>query len=405
MKKFVIPPSSLMVETSNGSKLLTVNLQTGETMRVRFSAFTLIELLIVVAVIAIIAGMFLSIINMMNTRAKVAKTRSILGAVMLGVSSTSMTSNTSVSTTPHPLANTMTAGAMTRSVFLRGATIAGFCSQFDPVLTTGEALTCNTPTIVASSSGTWGRLMLPTDVYAGNSSYAIGGKNTTDCPLIYGLDRRHLNIIGSGWGMVDYRHLPGLSSIYDPNNTGTLQGDPYTNTGVPSYPDSSFLNIEPGDLTEATQSLYEIDSKKVMDVSLGPDVSTEIGALGGLRTADINTPGSIPIANYRLRLWPVPTGTSFANFAPNNVKDASQVLDGTWKPYHLRGTALYDAWGHEIIYFTNANGSMSLMSAGIDGFFCWNPGADMNYDTQPGSAIPSNDDLDASRDNIFAGTK
>jgi prepilin-type N-terminal cleavage/methylation domain-containing protein len=376
-------------------------------MRKQSSAFTLIELLIVVAVIAIIAGMFLSIINMMNVRAKVAKTRSILGAVMLGVSSTSMSTNTNVSTTPHPLANTAVAGAMSRSVFLRGATIAGFCTQYTQVLTSGEALTCTTPTIVATTSAVFGRLMLPTDVYAGNSSYAIGNKNTTDCPLIYGLDRRHLNIIGSGWGLVTYRRLPGLSPLYDPNNTGTLQGAPYTNTGVPPYPDSSFLNNEPGDLTEATQTLYEIDSKKVMDVSLGPDVSTEVGALGGLRTADVTTPGSIPIANYRLRLWPTPTGVGFSSFQQNNVRDASQVMDvdGTWKPYHLRGTAIYDAWGHEVIFYTNNNGSMSLMSAGVDGYFCWNPGSDMNFDTQPGSTIPVNDDIDASRDNIFVGTK
>jgi len=372
-------------------------------MKSRHSAFTIIELLIVISVIAILSAMFLSIINMLQNHAKVAKTKSILDAALLGISSTAMTSGTNLSNVPHPMANTMVAGAMARSLFLRGVT-TGSLVQGTSVDTTAEALECATPAIVATSEDV--RLLLPTDVYVGNQTLVLHSNSTTDDPLIYGLDRQHLNILGSGWGLVDYRRLPGLSPLYDPNNTGILQGAPYTNTGVPPYPDTSFLVSNPGDLTEPTQNLYEIDSKKVMDFALGPEVSTELSSLGGLRTADITNTASIPIANYRLRLWPIKTGSSFPSFDPRNSKMVGQVLDNSvWKPYLLRGVAIYDAWGHEVLFYTSTNGSMSFMSAGLDGYFCWNPGPDLNFDTMPGSTSPSGDDLDASHDNVYAGAK
>ncbi len=318
---------------------------------------------------------------------------------MSAVSTSAMRSGVSIDPVVHPLANTMTVSAtgMNRSLFLRGAA-AGSINVGDPVATSGEALIAGNVAWVAASEQN--RLMESTDCYCGLTAPA-----TTDDPLIYGLARSRLTIFGSGFGLVLYRRLPTLSTRYDPSSTGVLQGAPYNGTTNPAYLDSQFLAQSAGDLTSTT--LFEFDAKKAFDFMLGPEAGGELAAMGGIQTDDSTTSPTALISYNRLRLWPnPPAGESFSSYQQYNAPRASQVFDsdGNWKPYHLRGPGLYDAWGHEILFFRADNGSAVFQSAGPDGYFVFKPPPGFNgtYNTpaSAGAGNPASPDADATTDNI-----
>ncbi|MBA3686838.1 MAG: hypothetical protein H0W72_16580, partial [Planctomycetes bacterium] len=71
-----------------------------------------------------------------------------------------------------------------------------------------------------------------------------------------------------------------------------------------------------------------------------------------------------------------------------------------WKRYQLRGIAIYDAWGREILCRWSSSGGLLLLSAGADGCVRWHPGQDSAYATVADATAPAGDDRDAQRDNI-----
>jgi hypothetical protein len=77
---------------------------------------------------------------------------------------------------------------------------------------------------------------------------------------------------------------------------------------------------------------------------------------------------------------------------PANVTD--------WKPYRLRGLAIYDAWGREVLYSIGSNGAMRLTSAGHDGVFKWLAGSNLIYDTPANARVARVDDHEGSSDNV-----
>jgi prepilin-type N-terminal cleavage/methylation domain-containing protein len=365
----------------------------------RRSAFTVIELLVVVSIIAILSAMLLTTINYVRENAKVNKTKAILHGALVGVSTTSMRTNVNVSPVEHPLASTMATASLSRPAFYRGEAVTSCFAVGDAVATTGQAYMVADPKTVDGT--VIANLLMPSDRYGGGT-----GPTDTDSPMLFGYDRRYLKVLGTGYGLHSVRRLPAVSPINDRNGDGVLDNPPYVEnpaSGV-AYPNT--LDQATGNLASTTS--FEIEQKKLMDYIFGPEVLSELSALDGIRAADDATGAAVNsslISNQRLRSW----GPSEARWDASRIRivNCSVVrdVDGIWKPYRLRGPALYDAWGHEIIAFLASNGALVLESAGRDGVLRWNPGGDGVFQTGASDSTPSGDDRDGSKDNLDTGLK
>jgi type II secretory pathway pseudopilin PulG len=362
----------------------------------RHAAFTTIELLAVVAIVAVLAGMILSVIPIFQRNAKVKRTQAILELVALGISQGALR-DAEATTVPHPLANT----APPRSPFVRGADGPGW-SRGDAVAADGEGLLVRDPATVASSERA--RLLMPEDVYAGGATPAA-----CDCPLLYGVPRRRLSIVGTAYGLTAYRrlpdiHKPGAKAQYDQvpaGGDGILDGSPYVSSASPGpgYPDGQFLVRVPGNL--ADPAAFENEARKALDAALSGTVAQkELAAHGALKTADASSSPPAPlICANRLREWTASARSDA--WQPGAVRDA----DGAWKTYRLRGPAIYDAWGHEVLCWRADNGALLLESAGADGVFRWRPGPNGVFETAPADEHASGDDLPGWSDNVILGSE
>jgi hypothetical protein len=92
------------------------------------------------------------------------------------------------------------------------------------------------------------------------------------------------------------------------------------------------------------------------------------------------------------------------SWRPGFVKD-SPIGNGKadWMPYRLRGAAIYDDWGREILVSPANNGGIRLMSAGADGVYVIDPGPNKVLDTDPDTARVSGDDREGVLDNVRVG--
>jgi prepilin-type N-terminal cleavage/methylation domain-containing protein len=362
----------------------------------RSSAFTLIELLIVITVIAILAAMILSVVNYLRDSVKGAKTKAIMHAAIVGLSTTAMRTNVNISPVEYPLANSRDYGPfLHRSLFVRSVAGAGYAIG-DAVAITGDALRVTDPTTLDPSVIT--QVLLPTDRYCG-----LNLPSDSDNPMIFGMPRQYLTVIGTGYGLHTVRRMPIVTSQHDQNPVDGILDMPYDDTHYPGSIDSGG-----GDLTLDTTS-FEIEQKKLFDFAFGPEVMTELTSLNGIVTADDSGSQTIPttlICSSRLR------GLAFAfqstydpRQVPKWVAPLVKDVDGNWKAYRLRGPALYDAWYHEILCYYGSNGGLLMESAGKDGFFRWNPGGDKVFQTAASADTPAGDDLDGSKDNLLTGQR
>ncbi len=82
---------------------------------------------------------------------------------------------------------------------------------------------------------------------------------------------------------------------------------------------------------------------------------------------------------------------------------SATIAKPQWRRYRLPGSAIYDAWGNEVLMTVNTDGDAGFTSAGADGVFRWNPGKNHRLDTDSRATAPSGDDTDGQLDNLVEG--
>ncbi|MBA2480971.1 MAG: type II secretion system protein [Planctomycetes bacterium] len=343
------------------------------------SGFTMLELLMVVAIIAILTGMILAVVGPVRRSVMKGKTNAILAEVRLALA-TVAADGSQIAPVEHPLAGTaLPAPGFPRPIFLR--------ADGTPVNLTAEAIIVTDMTWVDVTFRP--RVMLPNDRFRG---VVTAG----DLPLLYGMPRGRIGILGAAdENITTYRRLPSLKVGYD-KSPGVLKDPTSAN-----YPDDAFL-IKP---TISPPDKLEDRSTKAVDYLLS------FHRAGILQKGGIFTSGADGITLFNNRVW---TAQPSANPTPGVKKkdyetfpnwQPGRVLDGSWIRYRLRGSAIYDAWGNEILCSMGANDAIRLESAGNDGVFRWFPGQDGVYQTNPTDLAASGDDLNGELDNVSAATR
>jgi type II secretory pathway pseudopilin PulG len=347
--------------------------------------FTVIELLVVIAVIATLAGLTLTSVNVIRTGARKSTTGTILACVRQGMDLALATSGATFSPVEHPLAGSRPP----RAIFsgLRGQTwnavsrtaVGG--ARIANLDTTGEAL---------SGLQEW-ELGNPVTNLAERQRLLIGDDTFADpsVPLLYGLSRSACRILGASLGAsTRYRELP---KPRPPAKTLVAAG--YASA---DFPDSNHL---------ISGSLSAKDSERILSYILGASgIRSELESLKALRSPPdddaanrIHLPTALGSgADDAGRVWSAEPLTGNDLWKPGLIQDGHP----DWKPYQLRGLAIYDAWGREILCSFSQTGGMILQSAGADGCMRWHPGVDAVYQTNADDGVASGDDRDATFDNI-----
>lgn len=115
-----------------------------------------------------------------------------------------------------------------------------------------------------------------------------------------------------------------------------------------------------------------------------------------LKSTDSMAYGEVAARADSFRVWSDDAGKPA--WEPGRINDG-----GTWKTYRIRGLALYDAWGTEILYQRTGAGTFVLISAGRDRCFAIRPRDDGTFATDISSGYagtPTAPDRDATIDNI-----
>ncbi|MDA3963250.1 MAG: type II secretion system protein [Planctomycetota bacterium] len=302
-------------------------------------AFTLIELLVVITIIAILAGLILTGANMLRRQAKSQQSQVICQTVHQAVHILGAERGGRIAPAEHPLAGSLA----TRKAFVRA-------DGTTTVSTSGIALK-GVSSLAAVASGS-NRVLLPDDLY-----------DDDDVPLLYGLPRRQIGLLGASLPEVtNYRLLP----IQD--------------TAI-ATPDTAGRAVIGTDATSA--------AKAILDHALGQgNAIAELSKIGAL----YEPPNDTGLLDSD-RVW---------NADSLNLDRATRANLGGWHHYRIRGLAIYDAWGNEILYSIDRD-NVVLMSAGDDGHFRFNPGPDKTFQSAPNATTSSGDDIAAYKDNIVIG--
>jgi len=357
-------------------------------------AFSLIELLMVVAIIAILASLILAGTSMLSRQTKTRKTEVIIAALRQAMELTIANRGGCPSPVEHPLAGSrqtmaLFGGALWVRDGATGTTVQGTtgtgAGQY--ALTGADPVNFDPP----GNPGDAARLMLRTDVYA-----------RPEMPMLFGLTRDRIGVLGSMQKAVSkFIQLPKLPKEKKILNVNFVDTNWFTPLLVPT-------DYQDQDLTVMGQPSpdpfgTEKGNKLLLDYLFGN--SNAQAELAGLKALIIAGPGS-PTWNVGLfeitvngKLIPrVYTNGSGAQseWSPGTVKDVNG-----WRPYKLPGLALYDAWGQEILYSLNRAGSLRLLSAGADGAFRFAPGDDHTLETNdPNASSHATGDRDGTRDNV-----
>lgn len=340
----------------------------------RERAFSLIELLVAISIIAILSTMILTAVSATRRNSQRKKTETILAVLRSGLDLAKAQNSAMPSPAEHPLAGSRPP----RLSFVRGEAAAGLALG-DAVDGAAEALRGLLPAQVPGSSvGDLPRLLLDSDRFA-----------DPDLPLLYGMRRDHCTILGAPQAAVTlYRSLPV------PLAPATTTPGPYT---AATYPDARFL---------VTPSGTEADQKRALDYVFGAgNAAGELSRLKALQTPDLTAGGSIRAGRVHSA---VGDGLGSSRWQAGLVRDGDQASGPdaglpNWKPYQIPGSAIYDAWGREVLYHVSAAGAVTLVSAGADGVMCIDPGDDKAIGTAATAEGVAADDRDGRRDNVVLG--
>ena len=401
----------------------------------RRDGMTLIELLVVLAIIGVIAGMILAVAPLVRRRADSARTLAILTVVKTALTARAAERASLPSPVPHPLAGSSCSGGIARSLFIRAN------DGTTAIATTGEALMVDNLSWVAAPDRN--RVLLPDDLFSGRTTLG-------DAPALFGMPRFKLGILGAAGELyVRYRQLPALSPVYDSSPADSQLDAPYTSVrylnrkhlvrggisftitaagagylvppilsvsggtgiratamisngavsrvllddagdpGPVSLPTVAVTSAagDPGSGATITCQMHNDGAASQVFASAIADHLAELAGLGALAE-----PGSIRCADELLAADGDPT----AAWRPRSI-----LLAGSWQRYRVRGQALYDVWGSEILYWSDpSTGTLKLTSAGPDGYFALKPDSAGSYNAtdllpgfQPGQR-------DGARDNI-----
>lgn len=315
-------------------------------LRKKQHAFTLIELLIVMTIIVILAGLTLAAVPAIRAASKKNRTSGIIASAQQGLSVWATTNGGLPAPAEHPLAGT----ASPRFGFVRA-------DGSGAVANSGNAFAGVELTNLSASFRD--RLVLRTDRFA-----------DIRAPALYGMPRDELGVLGAGLNTISrVKVLPA-------------QGYPYDLILNPD--DAAVGRIEQGAALLA-------DSAETIRYILASHVD-ELTRIGALYTPPDDLPAHL-IADSRV--W------SF-NAAQVPKRGEMTVEDGGTKyPYALRGAALYDAWGNEILYAIDTSGKNGVfISAGRDHYFHFSPGSNGVFDTDAFAQATVGDDRDATVDNV-----
>lgn len=319
----------------------------------RVRGFSIVEMLMVILIIAILSALVVASSSVFSSRAKGSKTDSILAAVRSALELSAADQAMSTAPAEHPLAGS----APSRLLFIR--------SGGGAVSSSGLALR-GVP-LAQVRAANRAQLLLDDDIFA-----------DTTVPQLYGMRRSDLGILGvPQTGVTAYRKLPAtLHPGIDPNDPQLL-------------PDSKTLvspNGVPG------------DNAAYIDKVLGATAVSELVALGGLRSP----PREFihPIGNVVASSAVGSPGSE--KWLPDHLQAGFYGGNPCWRHYRIPGVALYDAWGTEILYSVGSGG-LTVVSAGPDRCFRWNPEADGMLATAADADAPAPGDKDGARDNRVQG--
>jgi prepilin-type N-terminal cleavage/methylation domain-containing protein len=389
-------------------------------------AFTMLELLAVIAIMTILSAMILVGAKAILGNAEKKKTETIIQTVKTGIELAIANKGSAISPTEHPLAGSNADANGPRFSFIRAQQgVSG------TVATTGTALKgVPTPDNLSADAN---KLLMASDRY-----------NDRRVVLLYGGRREDIGVLQSLRKVVTkYRLLPmpprpanwrsgdPAPKVISPKTgnpaTSGYQGD--SNTQCPEFPDTLIPSYDQifnqpfygrmADSKPALDYLFgnssaqaELSSLKAIynaDPSLPEDVNDfrtpiEERSYGGVREALVYTnagtgrgqehtkvegkwkPGYIPVSGTTKMSLDVPTGSK-------------------WVRYRLAGLAVYDAWGNELLTTTGANNSYRVISAGQDGALAIDPSKDNSIDTDieidtNGKLKINEKDKDGAKDNL-----
>lgn len=311
------------------------------------SAFTLVELLIVISIIAILVGLIFAGTSGLRASAQRATTTTILSVLSLGVERAAMDLGGAISGSQHPLAGNapLTVGYLPDFADTGNLTYTGPMPPFR-----------NQGGLVDASN------MASDDRFADPIA-----------PHLFGMKRWRLKVLG----VESERVNPAVRLSDDPDDFGVAR---YRRANGDAF-DSTHPHV-----------WYRQWSQSIR-ASLG-DTFDRLAELGAIRDPD---PDAEWIASGRLMKRA--SGQSAGSWFEGAVLNVSGD-DNKWVEYDLPGPYLVDSYGTEILMGNDPAGRTIFVSAGPDRSFRVHPGATGVLNSTDPFAIPASGDHTAEADNI-----
>jgi hypothetical protein len=275
-------------------------------------------------------------------------------------------------------------------------------------LTTGEALRA---TRIEAIPVTYrSKVLLDDDVFAEPAA-----------PQFFGVARHQLLVIGANHTLLSsYRSIPtpeGVAAVLEPIAGNFPNARHLESFVVTDWPDGTPLAVTipvAGYKDEDAAYLGCIEKRARQQFARVMPTSLELGALQAVRDLDVDVlvqPIAPPLIRelpwmaFRAR-WDRPrkaaeeAAITEPMTSPAWVPGSVRLADGSWRVYRLRGPAVYDAWGNEVLTYYDAASGLRVLSAGPDCHFAFHPGDDAVLTSNADAAVPVGDDMMAGEDNV-----